>query len=168
MRRTIVVVVLVVVFLALVGVLQRYLSRPRTVPEPVGVPDTADARLIEGTIWKAYWIEWQCAQTFDASAYPSVFVNDLPATPLDPKLLEFMHRVTRQTTRTDFGYLDYEIQSCTFDARAIVAFEDMWARAQAEGRDPTAQEEQDVEDLVATAIGRSQSCTSVGAQKKRS
>jgi hypothetical protein len=98
-----------------------------------GVPDSEDARRIQATIWRAYELYEIAGRTYDVSAFPEVFTDD-PRVPLTrdqrQRLEEWFGPVPEHA-----GYLTYVRGCYTKVAESDRLFEEVWARATAEGRD---------------------------------
>jgi len=98
-----------------------------------GVPDTEEAQEIQATILQAYKLYDIAGRTFDASQFPSVFVND-PDVPLTrdqrERLQEWFGAVPENA-----GYLTYVIACYTDFTRGAKLFEEAMANARAKGRD---------------------------------
>jgi hypothetical protein len=78
-----------------------------------GVPDTEDSRLIQETIYRSFELQHQAVLTMDTSAFSTVFVNDPRGGPLLPTQIQHMQEVTGELAKTDFGYLDFQVEFFT-------------------------------------------------------
>jgi hypothetical protein len=98
-----------------------------------GVPDSEDARQIQATIWRAYELYEIAGRTYDVSAFPEVFADDLRV-PLTrdqrQRLKEWFGPVSENA-----GYLTYVTGCYTMVEQSDSLFEQAWAKATAEGRD---------------------------------
>lgn len=139
-----------------------------------GVPDTAEAKKIQATIFKAYEIEANAARSFDTSQFASVFTNDSVAV-LEPSTIEFIQEVAKDVAKTDgklthllsrpadkLGYLDYKLAYYTWWRAGAEKGEALQAVAEKENRELTQEERQSLIDASGrVAPPRAQGMTSV-------
>ena len=133
-------------FVAFLTVVAVGLTPKKAATAFVGVPETADSEAIQETIIKSYRIEEKAAETFDTSAFDSVFVNDIRGRELSPGQTKLMQDITNQPSKTDFGYLDYKVAYFTSQGKKQAAWDELDAKIKKEKRDPTKEEIQTLAD----------------------
>jgi len=128
----------VVLTIAVVG-----LTPKQAATASVGVPKTADSEAIQETIIKSYRIQEKAAETFDTSAFDSVFVNDargLRGEKLPLSVIKFIQEATNQPSKTDFGILDYKVAYYVSEGKNQADWAELEAKLKKEKRDPTKDE----------------------------
>ena len=112
----------------------------------VGVPDTEESLAIQETIKRSYEIEAEAATTFDTSAFASIFINDSRGGTLIPSQLKFMQDITNDSSKTDFGYLEYKMTYFDWWGQGAIALEELQSKTESEGRNPSQEEMQSLID----------------------
>jgi len=95
------------------GITSLALANHRRAAATAGVPDNEDSRLIQETIYRSFELQHQAVLTMDTSAFSTVFVNDPRGGPLLPTQIQHMQEVTGELAKTDFGYLDFQVEFFT-------------------------------------------------------
>jgi hypothetical protein len=103
-------------FVLIAGLAVLALADQERASATAGVPETEDSRLIQETIYRSFELQHQAVLTMDTSDFSTVFVNDPRGGPLLPKQIEHMQNVTGQFIKTDFGYLDFQVEFFTVRA----------------------------------------------------
>ena len=107
--------------------------------------DTPENRQIMETIDRAYEIEREAANTFNAERFAQVFIND-PRFPLDPDTLQVVREMTYDPALETAGFLDYKLAYYTWWQNGVLKREALEAKAKAENRDLTEDEQKSLVD----------------------
>jgi hypothetical protein len=99
---------------ALIGAVALFgLVNQRRAAATPGVPDNEDSRLIQETIYRSYELQKQVVLTSDTSVFRTVFVNDARGGELSLAQIQRLQEATNQHSKTDFGYLDWQVDFFT-------------------------------------------------------